>query len=122
MFDTIVTPISLYGCEVWAPLSLQKKSFRNSESLMAGWQSFQPELLNQKVSRLLLGVHRKASRLAVLGELGRYPLFVRAISHALKYEWHVSTQASKSSLIYMAMEEMKGMGNVDTGWYSRIAR
>ena len=122
MFDTIVTPISLYGCEVWAPLVLPNKSFKNCDSVMASWQTFQPELLNQKVCRLILGVHRKASRLAVLGELGRYPLFVKAISHALKYEWHVSHHAPKSSLVYLAYQEMKETTGTDFGWFSRISK
>ena len=86
MFDTIVSPVSLYACELWAPLVLPKKSFRNIDSVMAAWQTFQPEFLNSKVCRLLLGVHRRANRLAILGELGRYPFLIRAITHSLKYE------------------------------------
>lgn len=122
LFDTLVSPISLYACELWAPLVLPGKSFRNIDSIIAAWQQFQPELLNQKACRLLLGVHRKASRLAVLGELGRYPMFIRAISHALKYEWHVTNNVEKSSLVFLAVQEMKTMSDVDNGWYTRIKK
>ena len=120
MFDTIVAPVSLYACELWAPLVLPKKTFRNLDSLMAAWQTFQPELLNSKVCRLLLGVHRKANRLAILGELGRYPLLMKAITHALKYEWHLENVISKSSLAFLALQEMKHTSSTEDSWYSRI--
>ena len=87
---------------------------------MAAWDVFKPELLNQKVCRLLLGVHRKASRIAVLGELGRYPVFVRAITHALKYEWHVENNTKKSSLVFKAYQEIKQMDDLENGWFSRM--
>ena len=89
---------------------------------MAAWQTFQPELLNQKVCRLLLGVHSKASRLAILGELGRYPVFVRAIIHALKYNWHIENKVSKLSLVSLALQEMKQMEDIEDGWYTRIEK
>ena len=122
MYDTIVTPVSLYACELWAPLILPKKSFRNRDSVMAAWQTFKPELLNQKVCRLLLGVHSKTSRLAILGELGRFPQFVKAITHAIKYNWHIENKVSKSSLVSLALEEMKQMEDIEDGWYTRIQK
>ena len=48
------------------------------ENLFKFWESFKPEVLNPKVSRLLLSVLKKCSRLAVLGELGCYPVLVPA--------------------------------------------
>ena len=72
---------------------------------------------------MLLGVHRKASRYAVLGELGRFPLLFRALSHTLKYEWHVSNKTPLSSLVSQALTEMRVMSdnNVDC-WYSRVSK
>jgi hypothetical protein len=39
--------------------------------------------------QLLLSVHKRCSRLAALGELGRYPLLISSVKHCLKYEWHL---------------------------------
>ena len=123
MFDTIVSPVALYGSEVWAPLVLPVKSFRDIDSVLRAWENFKPEILNQKVCRMLLGVHRKAARYAVLGELGRFPLLFRALSHTLKYEWHVSNKTPLSSLVSQALTEMRAMSdsNVDC-WYNRVAK
>ena len=123
MFDTIVSPVALYASEVWTPLVLPKKCFRNVDSLISAWETFKPEVLNQKACRLLLSVHRKASRLAVLGELGRYPIILRAIAHTLKYEWHLSNIVSPSSLVGMAVKEMKEMSSInEDSWYSRVSK
>ena len=66
LFDSLVTPVSLYACEYWAPFSIPKASFSNLESLLETWMSFKAETINQRICRLLLGVHKKLSRLAVL--------------------------------------------------------
>ena len=123
MFDTIVSPVALYGSEVWAPLVLPVKSFRDIDSVLRAWENFKPEILNQKVCRMLLGVHRKAARYAVLGELGRFPLLIRALSHTLKYEWHVSNKTPLSSLVSQALTEMRAMSdNNDDCWFNRVSK
>ena len=72
---------------------------------------------------MLLGVHRKSARYAVLGELGRFPLLLRALKHAIKYEWRISHESPHSSLISQAFGEMKQMSDrgIDC-WYSRILK
>ena len=123
MFDTIVSPVCLYASEVWSTLVLPTKSFKNLDSVLKAWETFQPELLNQKVCRMVLGVHRKAARYAVLGELGRFPLLFRALTHTLKYEWYVSNKSPLSSLVYQAVTEMKSMTNPNSDcWYYRVKK
>ena len=122
LFDTIVSPVALYACELWSPLTIGSKYFKNSDSLFRAWEDFKPELLNQKVCRLLLGVNKKATRLAVLGELGRFPLILRALSHTLKYEWQIANKPQKSSLVSQAFLEMQSMQKVKDGWYNRVAQ
>ena len=39
------------------------------------------ENLNIKLGKYLLGVHRKSSNLAVMGELGRFPILIKALNH-----------------------------------------
>ena len=74
--------------------------------------------LNQKVCRLLLSVHKKCSRLAVLGELGRYPVMMPAIKLCLKYQYHIE-HSDKTSLIYKVVQDMKGYSELDC-WYNRM--
>ena len=58
------------------------------------------------------------SRLATLGELGRYPSFIPALKNCLKYEC-VLKNSDKESLICKAFQEMENKPNMDT-WYSRV--
>ena len=75
LFDSLIKPIFSYAAEFWLPFVIPKKGFETQTNILKAWETFQPETLNQKVCRLLLSVHKRCSRLAVLGELGRYPVF-----------------------------------------------
>ena len=77
-------------------------------------------MLNQKVCRMLLGVHKKCSRLAVLGELGRYPVLVPALKLCLKYQHNIDSLYS-DTLLYRAMSDMRSSPNQDS-WYSRVEK
>lgn len=54
-------------------------------------------------------MNKKTSKLAVLGELGAYPLFLKAVEATLKYEWHLKCTADTNSLVCNVIEEMKTM-------------
>ena len=71
---------------------------------------------------MLPSVHHKASRLAVLGELGRHPLAVRAISHCLNYRLCLANKPA-ASLLGRTITEMKLMSQngVDC-WLSQTDR
>ena len=58
-----------------------------------------------------MSVHKRCSRLAALGELGRYPSFIPALKHCLN--------GDKNSLISKTVQEMVNKPYLDT-WYSRI--
>ena len=103
--DSLIRPIALYSCEFWLPNILTKKNFSSKEALLRSWESLEFKVLNQKLCRLLLSVHKRCSRLAALGELGRYPSFIFALKKCLKYEWSLQN-CDKDSLIGKAMREM----------------
>ena len=121
IFDSLVTPVALYGCEFWLPYLLKKADFHSSDSLLNSWESAKYETLNQKCSRMILSVHSKSSRLAVLGELGRYPLFIRALAQAIKFKYSLSIRKQSSDLICNVMTEMSKMESVGQDcWLTRI--
>ena len=82
--DSLIRPITLFSCEFWLPQILAKKNFSSKEALLKAWENLHLEVLNQKLCRLLLSVHKKCSRLATLEELGRYPAMTPALKHCLK--------------------------------------
>ena len=118
LFDSLIRPIATFSCEMWLPYMLTKSSFSSPVTLLKSWENFRSEVLNQKLCRLLLSVHKRSSRLAVLGELGRYPMLIPAIKHCLNYDWHLS-QCDSGSVVSMAVREMRARPEIDT-WYSRV--
>ena len=118
LFDSLIRPIALFSCEFWLPLIISKKNFMSKNSILQSWENLHFEVLNQKLCRLLLSVHKRCSRLAALGELGRYPSFIPALKHCLKYEW-VLHNGDEDSLISKALKEMVNKPHLDT-WYSRV--
>ena len=120
LFDTLVSPVALYASEFWLPLILPQKCLRSEEELMSFWETIKCETLNQNCARILLSVHRKASRLAVLGDLGRYPMAVRAMAQALNYRLCLARKPA-NSMVGLAMAEMGDM--VEQGkdcWLARV--
>ena len=113
LFDSLVRPIYLYAVEFWLPFVINKKGFGSLKYLLKFWEGFQPETLNQKVCRLLLSVHKKCSRLAVLGELGRYPTLIPAMKMCLKYQYQIQNSSS-DTLINLALSDMKNNPSIDS--------
>ena len=118
LFDVTVSPVTLYAVEHWGILTLPASSFQSKESLLRAWESFMPETINQKLCRLLVSCHKKSSRLAMLGELGRYPLLIKSLVQIIKYKWSLMRRTNDGSLVSEAVLEMSG-GNYDN-WLSRI--
>ena len=71
LFDSLVTPVALYATEFWLPCIMQKKSFTSEHNMLQYWETLKCEKINQRMCRMLLSVHSKASRLAVLGGFGQ---------------------------------------------------
>ena len=84
IFDSLITPITLYCCELWTPFTLKLGNLSQARDLLMNFGDFTPERLNQRISRMILSVHKKSSSLAVLGEMGRFPLLINALAHTLK--------------------------------------
>jgi hypothetical protein len=122
IFDQLVTSIGLYNCESWLPLIMTKNSFTNSSSLLTFWEKFQLETLNQKICRMVLGVHKKSSRLGTLGELGRFPLFIKAICHVLKYQEQICKNESNSIISHMVKEIKTNPNNDLNTWWGRVEK
>ena len=123
LFDSLVTPISLYASQFWAVLSLPASAFNSLDNLMKSWEVFIPETVNQRFCRLQLSLHKKTSRLAVLGELSRYPLLINALIQSLKYKWTIMNKSDGNSLVRAAFNEMLSFSSsgIDC-WVDRIKK
>ena len=56
----------------------------------------------------------------MLGELGRYPVFIPALKQCLKYQYQID-RMDRSTLIYSAISDMRNNPQVDS-WYTRVEK
>ena len=62
------------------------------------------ESVNIKFCKLLLGVNKKAVNHAVRGELGKFPIAIGLIEHALKF-WFRTVNLDNQALVWKAYAE-----------------
>ena len=55
IFDSLVKPISMYSSELTLPYL-----FTENKTFLEFWENYKPELLNQKICRMLLSVQKKS--------------------------------------------------------------
>ena len=69
----------------------------------------------------MLSVHNKTSRLAVLGELARFPLFIKSLSQCLNYKLALFKNLNSRNLLSHVLVEMREMsaGGQDC-WLTRV--
>ena len=72
----------MYGSEIWGPLLCRGL---NSSNFMHLCDSSELEKINIKLCKYVLGVSKKSTNAAVKGELGRYPLMLKALSQSVNY-------------------------------------
>jgi hypothetical protein len=52
-------------------------------------EEFVPNRIQVEYSKYVLGVHKSATNIAILGELGLYPLFLNALKSSVGYWLHI---------------------------------
>ena len=90
IFDNTIKPILTYGCDIWASMS---KAMRSTDNILDSlYQNFHGEKLHTKFCKYVLGVHFKASHLACVGEVGRFPIYIDFCNDILKYHFLCFTE------------------------------
>ena len=70
---------------------------------------------------MFLSVHKKTSRLAVLGELGRYPIFINSLAQCLNYKFSMESRRNTATLMDHVMTEMEDMTRTGQDcWLTRV--
>ena len=76
LFDTCITPILLYGSEVWGP-------FMNHD--WKNWDTTQTEKIHTQFLKRLLGLNRSTTNVLTRGELGRHSLQEQIVTRNINY-------------------------------------
>ena len=99
LFETGVKPILIYCSEIWS-LNIVKSNV-DLES------KYLPVKVQIKFAKALLGVNKQAVKLAVLGELGMYPISIHAFKLAIEFWLHILK--SEDTLLYKAYETNRSL-------------
>ena len=116
-----VLPVLLYGAEIWNVLSdnkLKKDKDDDIESL----QDLPQEKIHMSYCKFVLGVNKRATHDGVLGELGRFPLYINAIDRSIRFFARVKSAENDSLLNVAYRESMMLHNNGSITWFSNIVR
>lgn len=114
LFDSVIKPILTYNCEVWSQftqpqLNLLIKGKHNRSNLFESYNN-EIEQKHLKFCKTLLGLNKKASNVATLGELGRFPLKSFCYVQQLKFLYRLS-HIEKSTFVYKAYLDSEKLSN-----------
>jgi hypothetical protein len=105
LFDSMVVPILLYGCEIW--------SFENIQSI---------EKIHIKFLRQLLPLRKSTPLYIIYGELGRFPLDVLVKTRTISF-WSkllYGKSAKMSTLIYKLLYNNYAVHKLDVKWLLNV--
>ena len=101
VFDHTVKPVLLYGSEIWGYFPGNKLLHSENNNFFGKLCRDLPlENIHKKFCKNLLEVNKRATTVAVMGELGRYPLMLEVLVNMLSY--YVRLYNSKDKLLYEA--------------------
>ena len=123
LFDILINPIMSYSSEIWLPYSLKITSEDDIYTVFNNILDSQipSESLHMKFCRNLLGVHKKASKIPVLAELGRYPLCIQMICQTISFWAHI-TESDESSYLKEAYMDMKDTTHSNTNLWTNFIK
>ena len=96
MYDHTIKPILMYGSEITGMFKTSSAAYRKENEYLLQ-QTCINEFIDKshfKYLKYILGVNKKSTKLAVLSELGRYPLYFSVVLSMLKYWFRIDKMES----------------------------
>ena len=124
LFDSLIKPILLYGCQVIAPHNLDVRKLSeyncrfNDTAYFNIFKNSLYEKFHIKYLKWCCGVHKKSSNIGIWGDTGRFPLIFNAIKLAIDYHERIKL-CDDNTLVKKALAEQIDL-NLD--WYANIAK
>jgi len=106
IFDHTITPILLYGSEIWGIFSSQKFKAKPDKYLTKETDAIPMERIHTKFCKFALG---KSSNLASRGELGRYPLLPYILLNMIKCWCRLKEHSTDNNILANAFELSNAM-------------
>ena len=121
LFDSLIKPILLYGCQILVPYSKTVKYLSKLNDQSDPTQALKYisqdhyEKFHLKFLKWTLSVHSKASNIGCWGETGRYPLIYEACKLAIDY--FDRAKNSDHELVSAAYREQAAL---QLPWYANL--
>lgn len=122
IFDHTIKPILMYGSEVWGYFNPNAARFKKEDMTIDQIHlNLLSEKLHIKFCKYILGVNKKATNLAVLSELGRFPIHFDIVKSILRF-WHrIENLNGTFPLLQDAYTESKRLFNANIpSWYGSV--
>ena len=121
LFHSLIEPIALYNSENLAHLTLhQLKSIEEKKTSLSTYMIDDMGITQQKILKYILRVKRNCSNLAMLGELGEFPICLSAFISLLSF-WHRSvTQMQENTLINQALQYVSSNESSHSVWFATV--
>ena len=122
VFDHTIKPILLYNSEIWGYFNPFKKNLISDHPpIDKAFHNLKSEKLHLKFCKYLLGVGKKATNLATLSELGRFPLHFDILKAMIRYWYRLENLGSSFPLLHYAYLESKSLYESKIpSWYGCI--
>ena len=119
LFESTITPILLYGCEIWGIFGWKKQTDKDIfKYLMNPTHCF--EKLQAKMCKNILGISKYTPENIVKAELGVYPLMGKIIKQILSYWQHVLSIPANSILYNTFYCNIEMDRNNNVSYYTRM--
>ena len=119
LFDTMITPIMTYGCEIWACYGWNKMTNQCIKTYLLNHRHCFERLL-AKMCKTALGVSKYTPDLTAKAELGIYPIMGKILKNIFSY-WQHLLDSHQESLVHYALKTSITMDrNNNCSYYTRI--
>lgn len=122
LFDQLIKPICLYGAEIWGIENLNYKKFQRINGFEKEYYSLPIEKVQISFCKSVLGVTKRATNAAVMGELGRFPLGLEAVASILNFWSHAISDNGNTLLAEATSESIKLNSQGSNSWFSFISK
>jgi hypothetical protein len=121
LFDQLIKPICLYGAEIWGTEDLSANKFKKENGFEKAYYPLPIEKVHTSFCKYTLGVTKKATNSAVMGELGRFPLGMDVIAAILNF-WSHATGDYNNPLLDEAIAESINLNSRGiNSWFSFLS-
>jgi hypothetical protein len=103
LFDQVIKPVCLYGSEIWGIEDLASSKYSRINGFDSLFYCLPIETIQLSFCKHILGVSKKTTNAAVMGELGRFPLGIDVVSNVIGF-WNHATSNTANPLLSKAVE------------------